>query len=216
MEVTLPFVDSQVAYEWSETVEQLAFYEATRAADLFGRALLSENYNLQEQARENLRKLATRHPDEVMASLGKALLDENQGWRLRGDALRDLVEHIPPRNVIDWVRPRGISAARAIARHLPRPYLSDEGQPVVPELLDTILREFDDDQVFEHFLARGHSVETWDGDGYQRFRQEAEQARKFLNHPNHRIRQWARSEINDRNSMAEWVQRTYEERFLPS
>ena len=30
MEMTLPFVDSQVAYEWSGTVEQLAFYEASR------------------------------------------------------------------------------------------------------------------------------------------------------------------------------------------
>ena len=91
-----------------------------------------------------------------MASLGKALLDENKGWRLQVHVLRDLVESIPPRVVTGWVRTEGISAARAIARHLPRPYLSVEGQPVVPELLDTILREFDDNQIFNNFLAGAH------------------------------------------------------------
>jgi hypothetical protein len=216
MEESLPFVESQVAHEWSNTVEQLASCDSDRAADLFGRALLSENHTLGKEAQGNLGKLASDHPGAVMASLGRALLDEKKGWRLQVGVLRDLVETIPPRTVTDWVRAQGISAARAVARHLPRPYFTAQGEPVVPELLDTLLREFDDDRVFSNFLSGVHSGEMWYGDSSQRFRQEAEQARKFLNYPNHRIREWARSEINDRNSMAEWEQRTYEERLLPS
>jgi hypothetical protein len=216
IEVALPFVESQLAYEWSNAVEELGAYDISRAAELLGQALLSESYDLGEQAQENLGKLAPDHPDAVMAGLGKALLGGDRSWRLQVVVLQDLVEKLPPRTVVEWVRSHGVEAARAIARHLPRPFLNNEGEPVVPELLDTILREFDDDQVFDNFLAGAHSGEMWYGDGSEQFRRDAEQARQFLHHPNHRIRKWARHEIDSRLGMAEWEQRRHAERFLPS
>ena len=44
----------------------------------------------------------------------------------------------------------------------------------------------------------------------------AEIAKKFLNHPNRRIREWANLEISYRLQLAEREDREHEERFLPS
>src|SRR5262245_18500418 len=99
-----------------------------------------------------------------MEGIGQALLDPNQGWRLQIHVLRDLVARIPAGLVLAWVRAHGVDAARAIARHLTCPSLDAQGQPVVPDVLDMILREYDDDRVLDNFAAGAHSGETWWGD----------------------------------------------------
>ena len=49
-------------------------------------------------------------------------------------------------------------------RHLPGPYLDEEGYPIVPEVLDVILREYDDNQVFMNFSA-GRAIRCEFGSG---------------------------------------------------
>lgn len=216
IEAALPFVDNQTDYVWSTMLVQLVPFDKYRAAGLLGQALLSESYNVVEQAQRSLVKLASDHPDAVITGLGKALLDESNGWRLQMTMLRDIVEDLPPPVVANWIRSYGIEAARAIARHLPRPCLTDAGEPVVPELLDIVLRDFDDDRVFGNFLSGCHSEESWWEDGSEKFRREAEVATRFLDHPNHRVREWARYEMDFRLAQAESEQRHYAERLLPS
>jgi hypothetical protein len=214
-DAALPYVETRIAYEWSQIVEQLAGYDLRRAAILFGRALLSESMEVESQAQEQLIKLASQDPNSVMEGFGQALLDPTQGWRLQIHVLHDLTARIPPHSILAWVRKHGINAARAIARHLPRPFLDAEDRPVVPEVLDVILREYDDDRVLSNFAAGAHSGESWWGDGSEQFRREAGDARRFLKHPNRRIRQWARHEIDQRTRLAEWEEREHAEQALP-
>ncbi len=215
MDAALPYVETRTAQEWSHIVERLAKYDEHQGAALLGRALLSDSTELERGAQQQLINLAVRAPDSVMEGLGQALLDPSQGWRLQIHVLRDLVVSMPTDSILDWVRKHGVDAARAIARHLPRPYLDDEGHPIVPEVLDVILRDFDDDRVLNNFAAGAHSGGSWWGDRSEQLRREAEDARRFLNHPNRRIREWARHEIDQRTHMAEREELEHAEEALP-
>jgi len=103
-----------------------------------------------------------------------------------------------------------------MARHLPKPYVDDAGRAVVPPMLDQVLREYDDDEVFERFLSGAHSGETWWGNAADRMRREAAEARKFLSHPNRRVREWAKHEVAERMRRAEEEDRIHAESSLPS
>jgi len=216
MENAVPHVRGQVTHEWSEIVKRLAKYNPGRAADLLGMALRSENLSFGSHVEEALADLAEEHSKETMRAFGEALLDEENGWRLQVGVLRDILARIPEDCVMTWVREHGIEAAQVIARHLPCPFVDEQGNAVVPALLDTILREYGDDQVFHSFLAGSHSRETWSGNASERFRREADNARKFLNHPNSRIREWAKNEVAHRLALADHEDREHAERFLPS
>src|SRR5262249_30139319 len=108
------------------------------------------------------------------------------------------VSGIPSHIILAWVTRRGVDGARVVARHLPTPYLDDGGRAVVPEVLDAILREFDDDHVVGNFAAGMHSGEVWYGDALERCHRDIEVAKRFLKHPNRRIREWAGKEIDER------------------
>jgi hypothetical protein len=215
VEEALPHVESRLAHEWSEIVKRLEVYDAHRAAVLFGQALLSEDLDVGGQARKRLIEMVSRDAASAMEGLGRALLDPDHGWRLQVQVLRDLVSRIPPQVVLAWVAGHGVEAARAIARHLPVPYLDDDGRPVVPEVLDAIFRDHADDQVLNNFAAGVHSGEAWWGDESARFRREAEHAKQFLKHPNRRIREWARQEIDQLTRMAEREEREHAEAAVP-
>jgi hypothetical protein len=213
-EEALPHVESRLSCEWSQIVEQLTKYDLDRATRLLGQALLSESRTLESEGQKQLSKLASQEPDAVMEGFGQALLDPTRGWRLQVRVQRDLLASLPAQSIRVWVREHGLKAARAIAWHLPRPYLDEERHPIVPDVLDGILREYDDDQVFENFSAGVHSGESWFGDAADQLRREAEDAKRFLKHPNRLIRKWARQEIDDRTRMAEWEEREHAEEAL--
>jgi hypothetical protein len=215
-ENALPFVAGHLVYDWKQIAAELAKYDGRRACQLLGRALVIDNFDLERQAQEQLEHLAPSKPNEVMESLGRALLDAKEGWRLQVNVLHDLVAKIAPSSVMKWLERHGLEGARKLARHLPPPFVDDNGEHIVPEVLETVFERFDDEKVFDNFLAGSHSGEMWSGNAADRFRDEAENARKFLNHPNRWIREWANHEIASRTSMAEWEDREHAERFLPS
>ena len=93
--------------------------------------------------------------------------------------------------------------------------MNDDGHAIVPEVLDAIFRDYGDEQVLGNFAAGVHSGEFWWGDGSARIRQEVENAKLFLQHPNRWIRRWARQEIDERTRMAEWEEREHAEAALP-
>jgi hypothetical protein len=214
IEGALPHIDGQLSYDCLEVVELLARYNVGRTANLLGQALVSESLDFENLAQQKLAEFATENPEAVMEGFGSALLDNPHRWRLQIRVFRDLVARISTQVLLAWVRKHGVDAARAIARHLPRPYLDGQGLPIVPEVLDLILREYDDDEVLNNFAAGVHSGESWWGDRSEQFRREAEDARPFLKHPNRRIREWARLEIDERTSMAESLEREHAERTL--
>jgi hypothetical protein len=216
VERVLPFVAGQMGYEWTTVVKTLTAFDPERAAKLLGHALLAEDITFRDEAKRALTELGKAHPESAMRGFGAALLDPNRGWVLQIGVCRDLIGQLPPAVVISWVREHGLHAAEAIARHLPPPYLDRNGDPVVPSLLDSILRDYDDDRVFVNFLGGAHSGEVWWRNGGAQFRDTADRAKKFLGYPNRRIREWAQNEIDYRLKLAEFEDREHEERFLPS
>lgn len=215
-QASLPFAEHQVAYEWTGIVEHLTPFDPRRAASLLGLALLADVAVPGQERADGLIEMAPKHPEAVMESFANALLDPENGWRLQVRVHREVVRQIPTSLVMQCLDKHGIEAARAIARHLPPPYVDDDGRPVVPEVLEAILRKYDDDQLFRNFLAGTHSGEVWRGNAAERLRREAEDAQVFLRHANPRIREWAKREIADRLGWAEWEDREHAERFLPS
>jgi hypothetical protein len=215
VEGVLPFLGGNDAYVWTTILKKTAAFDPDRAARVLAQALLTENYSVREAAEIELTQLVKTHPESVMAGLGSALLDPERGWRLQVHRCRDLVAQLPAQVVIDWVGKHGLDGARAIARHLPIPYLDKAGTPIVSQALDVILREYDDDEVFANFVGGSHSGEAWWGNGADEFRHAADTAKKFLTHPNHRIREWAKNEANYRHWLAEREDQEEEERVLP-
>jgi hypothetical protein len=205
-----------LTYDWKHVLAELANYDVAHACAVLGRALLSENLDLSQRAEEGLGELASTNPDQVIEGLGLALLDPKEGWRLQVHVLHDLIAKLPPDTLIRWLSQHGLEGARKIARHLPLPYIGESGEAIVPPALQAVFETYDDEAVFDNFLAGSHSCETWWGNGSDRFRREANDARKFLNHPNRWVREWAKHEISSRLRMAEWEDREHEERFLPS
>ena len=215
VEAALPYVESGLAYDWSEIVKRLAEFDLGRAAILLGQAFLSDSLEVFGEARKRLIEMIPRNAELVMEGFGRALLDPVHGWRLQIHVLRDLVSRIPSHVVLAWVKRHGVDGARAIARHLPIPSLDDDGHAVVPEVLDAILRDYGDEQVLNNFSAGVHSGESWWGDGPTRIRREIENARQLLHHPNRWIRRWARQEIDERTRIAEREEREHAEAALP-
>jgi hypothetical protein len=215
VESALPLLSGNETFAWITILKSLAACDSNRASGLLAQALLSENSSLRDAAENDLTHRAKTDPDGVMAGLGYALLDPERGWRLQIHRCRGLLAKLPGDIVIDWVRKHGQEGARAIARHLPAPYIDETGTPVVPQALDVILSEYDDDDVFGNFLGGSHSDESWNGNGAEEFRQAAEIAKKFLGHRNHRIREWAENEIAYRLVLAEREDQEHEERLLP-
>ena len=215
-EGTLMVLTGQNALQWAEIVKKLMSFDAVRGAKLLARVLLAGDMILRTEAEKQLVQLASTNPDDVMNGFGAALLDPERGWMLQIDVCRDLVGQLPSEAVLAWVRRHGVVGARAIARHLPAPHLDEAGNPVVPEMVDTILREYDDDTVFFNFDSGTGFGATWSGNGAENFRSAAQEAKKFLNHPNRRIREWAKAKIKENLSLAALEDREHEERLLPS
>ncbi|HUE15289.1 MAG TPA: hypothetical protein VMR25_14055, partial [Planctomycetaceae bacterium] len=216
VESVLPYLASHSGSEWARILKKLAAFDADRASRLLAQALLAEDVAFQHEAARELSELAEASPKSAMAGFGWALLDSERGWILQVAVYRDLVGTLPSEIVLAWVREHGIEAARAIARHMPLPHLDEAGNPVVPNVLDSLFREYDDDKVFVNFLGGSRSGEAWWGNGGAQFRRSAEYAKKFLDHPNCRIREWAKNEINYRLKLAELEDQEHEERLLPS
>jgi hypothetical protein len=197
---------------WVDLVDDLAGVDINRAVDLAVRALESQDYNTRVLAESCLIRLAGTHPDEVMHGVGTAILSPSSGWRFRIDDFSRLLAALPIEIVQHWLGEAGVLGARGMARHLELPYLDDEGRPVVPPLTAFVLDRFaDDEQVFREFCAGSHLGQIYSGNIAEQHDREASLARRFLNHPLRRIREWALSEIDSATRQsAYWRQRDEE------
>jgi hypothetical protein len=128
------------------------------------------------------------------------------------DDFSRLLSVLPVEAVRAWLASTGVAGARALARHLEPPHLDEEGRSVVPELTAHVLERFaDDDEVFRAFSAGSRSGRVYSGDLAAEFDREAESARRFLDHPIARVREWAMGTIEAaRRQAAYWRQKDEE------
>ena len=187
---------------WRPIVVALARLNPKRAAQLAAQLLAAEEIRVWEEGKAALAQIASINPEEAMAALGSAMLDDRTGWRFFISDAAELIAKLPNSVVIEWLKRTGVEGARRIARSLAGPYVDAAGSAVVPPLTEWVLREFEsDDRTFREFCAGVHNFQVYSGDIAAQHEAEAEVARRFHDYPLRRIREWA--EYEERNSLAE-------------
>jgi hypothetical protein len=177
-------------------LEAAAPTDQSLAIQLATEGLVGDNYQFKDEAEKLLTSWVVHCPGEVMASIGRVMLDEKTGWRFFGSKF-GIFHAIPEDAVIRWLEPAGVKGAQKIARHLPRPFIDATGEPRVPKLTEYVLSRFEDDGLtFGEFCAGTHSFQMYRGDFAAQREQEANSVRPFFNHRLRRIREWARYEYD--------------------
>jgi hypothetical protein len=146
-----------------------------------------------------------------LEALGEALLDKKRVSPVI-DRYDKLIAVIPTDAVKNWLTATGLSGARVLARHLPRPSVTKEGQPVVHPTTLVVLEMYgSDDRTLREFAAGTGSFFGW-GDIAALHRARAEEAARFLGHPVEALRKWATQEVAwSERSAAQEQQRQDEE-----
>ena len=89
-------------------------------------------------------------------------------------------------------------AAVRIARHLNGPRVDEQGNPVVPELADWLLTEFEEEEdVFAEFCMGRHGGEVRMGHARDRRGEVEALVRPFRNHSKRWVREWAEYEMKE-------------------
>jgi hypothetical protein len=186
--------DSREGFWWAHVLEKVFHLDPPRAAKIAVKALVGDSFEKSELASKTLASMSQQFPAEVMNAVGEVLANEAQGWRFFVGKF-SLFDRLPADVVEAWLRNQGVSAARKIARHLPGPYMDEQGLPRLHPVTEAVLRDFeDDDRVFSEFCAGLHSFEVYSGNIEQKHLDEAQLASAFLGHPLRRVRQWAEYE----------------------
>ena len=132
-----------------------------------------------------------------MQRVGEAMLDEEYGWQFYAEKYRWLIQSIPFDAMKSWLHSTGAVGAQKIARGLPLPQLDENNKPIVARLTSFVLSEFEsDERTFQEFCIGSHSLQPYVGDIASHKKREAEIAKKFLDYPLRRVREWAEYEIS--------------------
>jgi hypothetical protein len=214
LKITLPTIGRE-EYAWTELLKDVAGLDPEAAIRLAVDASASVNISLGHSMQSYLTTAASNHPDLVMKYLGEGFLNPTTGWRLSTFRLSSVIAALPDGVVTPWLNDHGDAAARAIAQHLPAPHLDAGGNPVVPEVTAYVLEHFERDDVFEAFCGGLHNGQVYIGDIAAAHEREADVARRFLDHPQRRIQQWAETEIAYGSQVASWYRARDEEMTTP-
>lgn len=199
-------------YWWGKIMVQLASHDPDRAIRIVANGLLSEDIGLARETENLLVELGKVYPAPTMKYIGETMDDEKRGWVFFIYNLKHVIAALPPDIVIEWSKNVDIKKVQKLARHLPTPYIDETGTPIVPVLTEYVLRTYEqDERTFNEFGAGIHSSQIYWGDIAAQHEKEAENARKFLDHPLRRIRQWAELEIKSAKREAEWSRQRDEE-----
>jgi hypothetical protein len=203
------------AYTWFEVAKKLWGAGLVETLPLAAPALVSQNHQMREHAKDFLSAGAVNHAAEVMDAVGKLIMDDRDKYFFFIEKYDGLVSALPVSVVASWLDRAGLKGARRLARHLPSPFIDPEGQPRVPDVTAYVLRKFETDtRTFREFCA---GVGTTDGylvEGGKKRLRDAEIADRFLDHALRRIREWARMESRSARADAERQRMEEEEETL--
>jgi hypothetical protein len=204
----------QDAEGWVALVRSLGEFNSKRSAGILARSLLSSNFSLVEAAGRALSELA-RNDGLVVLEQFYAAAKSRDGWKLRVHVERRIFENCGVEVVESFLGQAGREGALAIARHLPRMYLGDAGEPLVPPITELVLERYgDDEKVFAEFVAGFHSMQASWGPYHKKLERDREFALLFVRHSCSAVRKWARLEVEsiDR-SIDKWRQDDAESRI---
>ena len=194
LDMTKGDVTSRITSEWTALAKLVVKAGRNDVLPMFNELLFSRDITTTQHALETLAELAVEYSAEVMETFGNALMDK-RGIYLRVHVCSDLVAAIDKQLILSWLEQNGDVAAEALARHLPQPFLDENGGFVVPELLDCVFERFGTDAVLSSFHAGLNSTGSYFGDLSPVLRERAERFKTLLNHSNPAIRRFANEEI---------------------
>ncbi|MGB3512807.1 MAG: hypothetical protein WBA93_27040 [Microcoleaceae cyanobacterium] len=201
---------------WAEIIIKMAKYNIEKVARITSSALVTKNDEHKFRAEEILIDLAKDYPEIVIEQIGEIILYEQQGWHFLIAQYPFLIQPLPLDTVKKWLSLVGVEGARKIAEQLPIPYINQDGKAVVPPLTEFVFSEFkDDDETFQKFCYSSHNLQVYSGDIKAHKKKEAEDAKKFLNHPLRRIKEWALYEIDNSKQEAEYWHQIDNETSIP-
>lgn len=203
------------SYWWNDLMNQLIPFDPERAIEVATLGIVRGSFDQEKQCVAVLSKLSRDHGETVLKELDKQMFDPANFAIFFVHDFTNIFRNFPLESVRKWLETRGDEGAIKIARHLPEFYISEDGQPVVPELTKFVLEKFEtNDRVFSEFCAGYNGYKMYHGDIAQEHENEAEFAKKFLTSPIKRVRDWAQRAIKVAKSMADISRIEDEERFL--
>lgn len=194
LDMTKGDVTSQTLTEWTDLAAASVEAGHNEAFPMLQELLLSTDITVCRGTLRTLTTLAGTHSGDVMDTFGNAILDK-RGVYLRIHVCKDLIAAIDIDVVVAWLERKGHQAVAALARHLPQPFLDNDGKFIVPTLLERVLERFGTDDVLAAFHAGLNSTESYWGDLSPVLEERATRFKTLLNHSNPAIRRLAGKEV---------------------
>jgi hypothetical protein len=163
-----------------------------RAARLVVGMMKSKDYEVNQAASGLLHSVASLEPRALMDAIGDAMLDRKANLSFL--VSRFPITVLPTDVLIEWLGKKGVEGARILTRHLPGPFVGDNGPELHPATRFVMENFGNDKGVFSTFAASIHSgVFAGPMSGWAQRR--ASLAKQFLDYPLESVRQWAQGEL---------------------
>lgn len=164
-----------------------------RATSILIQMMKSETYEVLEAAAGLFGSVASMHPEILMDGIGEVMLlkGQNYGFLFRKFPIASLPEGV----IIQWLEKHGLEGARLVARHVPGPFMGNNGPDLNPISRFILEKYGHDDAVFSAWVSGMHSGRVFAGSIADHMEQRATMAEPFLNFPIEAVRRWARGEI---------------------
>jgi hypothetical protein len=183
------------AHVWGLLLARVARTNPQRTAELACQVADSGEYFLSNQATSVLSTLLSSEDALTILNVAGVTLLAQESWRAGLSKTGPLLLLISDDLLFEWLDKHGLSAARALAFHMPEPFLDEDGQPAVSSRSDRFLRAYGHDaEVIENFCNPPIRSGLYFGDIAARHEEEADRARPFLTHEHLAVRTWAERE----------------------
>lgn len=203
------------SYSWKTLLSAMISLDASAVAKYAAKGLTVSGVKNEDYAIELLLVAAETNVTQVLKEVESVISNPENRYQFVFTKLTRLFEELPFPPVKDWLKLLDTNVVKAVARHLKPPFVTQDGALVVPELTEFVLQHFEENEsIFREFCASVHSGIVMSGDIATQRLQDAEVARKFLNHPIRRVREWAAYEIETSLAEAKRWQSDDEEDFL--
>jgi len=180
-----------------------------RATSVLIQMMQSESYEISEAAAGLFVPVSKLRPQKLLDGIGEVMLSRaSPAFLFR----RFPIASLPDDMLIRWLEAHGLEGARVVARHVPGPFIGNNGPDLNPVTRFILENYGNDDIVFSSWaagLGGGLSV----GSVADHVERKAAMAEPFLTFPIEAVRRWARSQILFANENAENFRLSEEELF---
>jgi len=184
-------VDTMSTHAWSTLLRQLFKVEPAASIRIAVAGGMLRSLRFDDEASKFLAEAAKTEGSRVVEELGRTLQATDDYIKLHFCNFERTVAAIPPADFRSWLEVDGRNGALAIAPHLPRPSFENDVPNVHPNTALVLDQYESDDEVFKAFESGISRIEMWGGSGEAKYLKDAEMARKYINHPLRRVREWA-------------------------